>query len=77
MAKKSSELPQPVKLRSMTSEDIKNRKWTDAERRAVRRISKQQAAVKGLRVSLDDIPRLSDQQLADTARLHDARKPRD
>jgi hypothetical protein len=60
----------------MTSEDIKNRKWTDAERRAVRRISKQQAAGRGLRVNLDDIPRLTDEQLANMVRLRDARKPK-
>jgi uncharacterized protein (DUF4415 family) len=74
MAKKSSESSQPVELRTMTSEDIKNRKWTDAELRAVRRISKQQATGKGLRVNLEDIPRLTDEQLANMVRLRDARK---
>jgi uncharacterized protein (DUF4415 family) len=74
MAKKLSASSRPAKLRSVTSEDIKNRQWTDAERRAVRRISNQQAAGNGPRVNLDDIPRLTDEQLADMVRLRDARK---
>jgi uncharacterized protein (DUF4415 family) len=76
MAKKSSVLSRPVKLRTVTSEDIKNRKWTEAERRAVRRISKEQASGKDVRVSLDDIPRLTDQQLANMVLLRDARQPK-
>jgi uncharacterized protein (DUF4415 family) len=75
MAKKST-LPPPGRLRSIRSEDIKNRPWTDAERRAVRGISKQQEAGKSPRVNLDDIPRLTDQQLANLVRLRDARKPK-
>jgi uncharacterized protein (DUF4415 family) len=60
----------------MRSEDIKNTQWTDAERRAVRRISKRQAAGKSSRVNLEDIPRLTDEQLANMVRLRDARKPK-
>jgi uncharacterized protein (DUF4415 family) len=60
----------------VTSEDIKNRQWTDAERKAVRRISERQAAGKGLRVNLEDIPRLTDEQLANMVLLRDARKPK-
>jgi uncharacterized protein (DUF4415 family) len=60
----------------MTSEDIKNRQRTDEERRAVRRISRQQAAGKGSRVNLEDIPRLTDEQLASMVLLRDARKPK-
>jgi len=74
MAKKSSALSQPARLRSMTSEDIKNRKWTDSERRAVRRISERQAAGKGSRVNLQDIPSLTDEQLANMVLLRDVRK---
>lgn len=51
----------------MASEDIRNRQWTDAERRAVRRISKQQATG-NLRVNLD-IPRLTEAQLANMVLL--------
>jgi uncharacterized protein (DUF4415 family) len=76
MAKKSSVLSRRVKLRTMTSEDIKNRQWTDAERRTVRRISKQQTTGKGSPVNLEDIPRLSAQQLANMVLLRDARKPK-
>jgi uncharacterized protein (DUF4415 family) len=74
MAKKLSASSQPVKLRSMRSQDIENRQWTDAERRAVRRISKQQAAGKSPGVNLQDIPRLTDEQLANMVRLRDVRK---
>jgi hypothetical protein len=76
MAKKSSASSQPARLRSMTSEDIKKRQWTDAERRAVRRISRQQAAGNGSRVNLEDIPRLTDEQLANMILLRDAKKPK-
>jgi uncharacterized protein (DUF4415 family) len=76
MAKKLSASSQPARLRSMTSEDIKKRQWTDAERRAVHRISRQQATGKGSRVNLDDIPRLTDEQLANMVLLRDARKPK-
>lgn len=60
----------------MTSADIKNRQWTDAERKAVRRISERQTAGKDLRVNLEDIPRLTDEQLANMVLLRDARKPK-
>lgn len=76
MAKKSSALSQPERLRRMTSEDIKNRQWTDSERRAVRRISERQAAGNGSRVNLEDIPRMTDEQLANMVRLRDVRKPK-
>jgi uncharacterized protein (DUF4415 family) len=76
MAKKASVLSRPARLRSMTSEDIKSRKWTDSELQAVRRISKQQAEGKSPRVNLKDIPRLTDQQLASLVRLRDARTPK-
>ena len=65
-----------VKLTSMRSEDIKNRKWTDAERLAVRRPAERQAAGKRSLVNLEDIPRLTDEQLANMVRLRDARKPK-
>ena len=75
MAKKSSVLSQPAKLKGMRSEDIRNRQWTDAERQAVSRIAQRQA-VKGSRVTLGDIPRLTDEQLANMVLLRDARKPK-
>lgn len=60
----------------MRSEDIKNRRWTDAERLAVRRISKSQASGRRARINLEDIPSLTDEQLAKMVRLRDARKPK-
>jgi len=57
------------------SEDIENRRWTEAERKAVRRIAQRQAAGKGLRGSRE-IPRLTEEQLAGLVRLRDARKPK-
>ena len=72
MARKSSASSRPERLKIMKSEDIKNRRWTEAERRAVRRIAERQ--------SKGDIPRskfgLTDAQLANLVRLSDARKPK-
>ena len=76
MAKRSFGSSQPAKLKTMRSEDIKNRLWTDAERRAVRRISKSQALGKGALVDLEDIPRLTDEQLSKMVLLREARKPK-
>jgi uncharacterized protein (DUF4415 family) len=76
MAKKSSASSQPAKLKTMRSEDIKNRRWTEAERRAVRRISKSQSSGNGARINLEDIPRLTDEQLANMVQLRDTRKPK-
>jgi hypothetical protein len=47
MAKKSSESSQPVGLKSVKSADIKNRQWTDRERRAVYNVSQRQAESDG------------------------------
>ena len=44
MAKKLSASSRRARLTSVTSEDIKNREWTESERQAVRRIAKSQAA---------------------------------
>jgi uncharacterized protein (DUF4415 family) len=73
MAKKSSALFQHGRLKSMRSEDITVRKWTDRERRALRRIAARQAAGDDSSINLEDIPRLSDEQLARMVRLRDAR----
>jgi uncharacterized protein (DUF4415 family) len=75
MAKKLSESSRPARLKTVRSEDIKNRRWTEAERKAVRRIAERQAAGRGTRVSAE-IPRLTDEQLASLVRLRDARKPK-
>src|SRR5207253_6843112 len=57
----------------MRSEDIKNRQWTERERQALQRVSRRQAAGDESRINFEDIPRLTDEQLAKMVRLRDAR----
>ncbi|MGD0773887.1 MAG: BrnA antitoxin family protein [Candidatus Solibacter sp.] len=57
----------------MTSEDIKNRKWTKSERQSVRRIARSQGAGDDSDINFDDIPPLTDEQLARMVRLRDIR----
>ena len=73
MAKKSSASSQPGRLKSVRSEDIENRRWSEGERQALRRIAARQAAGDDSHVNLGDIPRLTDEQLASMVRLRDAR----
>src|ERR1017187_6098584 len=73
MAKKPSASSRPARLKSMRSEDIKSRKWTERDRQTLRRIAARQAAVDDSRINLEDIPRLTDEQLAGMVRLRDAR----
>jgi uncharacterized protein (DUF4415 family) len=56
----------------MRSEDIKNKQWTERERQAVRRIAGRQAVGDDSHIKFDDIPRLTDDQLANMVRLRDA-----
>jgi uncharacterized protein (DUF4415 family) len=59
----------------MTSEDIRNRKWTESEIEAVRRASEAQAAGLDLpEEEYEDIPRLTEEQLAHMVRLRDVRR---
>jgi uncharacterized protein (DUF4415 family) len=73
MAKKLPASSQPARLKSMKSEDIKNRRWTERERQALRRAARRQAAGDESRINFGDIPRLTDKQLANMVRLRDAR----
>ena len=57
----------------MRSEDIKNRQWTERERQALRRVAGRQGAGDGSRINLEDIPRLTKEQLANMVRLREAR----
>ncbi len=57
----------------MKSEDIRNRKWTEGERQVLRRVAGRQAAGDDSRVDTKDIPRLTNEQLANMVRLRDAR----
>ena len=58
----------------MRSEDIRNRQWTEKERRALRRAATHQAAGDDSHINFQDIPRLTDEQLANMTRLRDARR---
>ena len=73
VAKKSPALSRPARLRSMRSEDNKNRQWTERERQTLRRVVRRQAVGDDSHVNFDDIPRLTDEQLANMVRLRDAR----
>jgi uncharacterized protein (DUF4415 family) len=59
----------------MTSEDIKSRKWTKSEIEAVRKANEAQAAGRELpEKEYEDIPRLTEEQLASMVRLRDVRR---
>ena len=73
MAKKSSASSRHAGPVKMSSEDIKNREWTEAERRVVRRHAAKQASGDDADINYDDIPRLTDAQLAQMVRLRDIR----
>jgi hypothetical protein len=73
--KKSSASSQPVKLIRMTTEDIRNRQWTEAEKQALRRATAAQAAGRDLpEKEYEDIPRLTAEQLARMVRLRDVKR---
>jgi uncharacterized protein (DUF4415 family) len=58
----------------MNSEDIRNRKWTDAEKQTIRRAGEAQAAGLDLpEAEYERIPRLTEAQLARMIRLRDVR----
>jgi uncharacterized protein (DUF4415 family) len=59
----------------MKSEDIRNRQWTENELEAMREAAARQAAGDDSGINFDDIPQLTDEQLASMVRLRDvARK---
>lgn len=58
----------------MRSEDIRNRKWTEREKRAVRRAAASQSAGDDSGINLEDIPRLTAEQLSRMVRLRDVRR---
>ncbi len=55
----------------MRSEDIKNRQWDEKERRALRRAARLQTAGDDSRIDFEDMPRLTEDQLARMVRLRD------
>ena len=58
----------------MNSEDIRNRKWTEAEKEAVWRGAAAQAAGDDSGIDYSDIPLLTAEQLARMVRLRDVRR---
>ena len=76
MAKKSFVSSQPARLKGVKSEDIKNRRWTEREKQAIRRIAARQRVENDSRINFKEIPRLTDAQLASMVRLRDARPPK-
>src|SRR5579864_2180988 len=75
MAKRQSASSAREELVRMTSEDIRNRKWTKSEIEAVRRAAARQAAGQDLpEEEYEDIPRLTPEQLAGMVRLRDVRR---
>jgi len=73
MAKKSPALSRREGLTKTTSEDIKNRRWTETELRSVKHHAAKQAAGDDSDINYDDIPRLTGEQLAQMVRLRDIR----
>jgi len=74
MAKKLSVSSQPAGLKSMNAADIRNRKWTEKELATLRRHAAKQAAGDDSDINFDDIPPLTDEQLASAVRLRDIRR---
>ncbi len=59
----------------MSTEDIRNGQWTEAEKRAVREAAKARAEGRDLpEEEYEDIPRLTKEQLDRMVRLRDVRK---
>jgi uncharacterized protein (DUF4415 family) len=58
----------------MRSEDIRNRQWTEKERRALRLAARRQASGSDSDINLRDIPRLTGEQLASLVRLREVRR---
>jgi len=59
----------------MSSEDIRNRKWTEAEKQVLRRAAAERAAGLDLpEAEYADIPRLTPEQLAHAVRLRGPRR---
>jgi hypothetical protein len=53
----------------MRSEDIRNKQWNEKEREALRSAATRQAAGDDSDINFEDIPRLTDEQLASMVRL--------
>ena len=75
MAKRLSASSQHAGLTRMSTEDIGNRQWTEAELEAVRRAGEAQSAGLDLpEEEYEDMPRLTPEQLASMVRLRDVKR---
>jgi uncharacterized protein (DUF4415 family) len=74
MAKKPSASSRPARLVSMTSEDVLNKPFTEAETAMIRRHAARQAAGDDSDIDFSDIPPLTDEQLASMIRFRDRPK---
>ncbi len=74
MAKRQSASSARGGLKRMSSEDIRNRQWTEAEREAVRRGARAQAGGDDSGIDYSDIPRLTAEQLARMVRIRDVKR---
>lgn len=73
MAKKSSVLSQPGRRKTVKSEDIFNKPISKQERSIMQRIAVRQRAGDDTHINFDDIPPLTDEQLAKMVRARDLR----
>ena len=74
MGKKSFASSRPAGLKSMSSEDIKSRQWTEKERQALRDASERQASGNEADLDLSEVPRLTGKQLSALVKLRDAKR---
>ena len=74
MVKKSSVSSPRAERRSMKSEDIANRHWSEKELAVLRRAAKKQAAGDDSGIDFADVPRLTGKQLANMVQLREVRR---
>jgi uncharacterized protein (DUF4415 family) len=58
----------------MSSDDIRNRVWTEREKQAIREAGRAQTAGDDSGINFEDIPRLTQEQLSNLVRLRSARR---
>jgi uncharacterized protein (DUF4415 family) len=66
--------PTQKSRKTLSTEDIRNRKWTEAEKQVLRRGAAKQAAGDDSDIDYSDIPRLTQEQLARMVRLRAPRR---
>jgi uncharacterized protein (DUF4415 family) len=76
MAKTLSASSQPARLKSMKSEDIKNRRLTDRESQTLQAIAARQTARDNSQINFKGIPRLTNRQLRAMVRFRAVRLPK-